>query len=482
MKRYFPGVAAGLAVLVSPLVSLGDEVDRVLRSLNEGANVKGSEEIKSYPVLLRAYLTLDEPPREVGEEFNHTTIHPGMTEWGEVSGWAESNPEMARAILECETKTMFGLPYGAEQVEREFREAGLVADIGAGGSLRDNQFRYLEAIETICAYATAESYRLLEAGRIQEGLDLAVATVFVGRQCCDRDFLVEELHCIATLAELLGNLRDMFYVYQDEITTQQYFDIANKKLPFLRPDRSRLFMPEGDRVVSEALIGEVFGPRGEADRERFASTFAAIQSRDAPLTRFGAARRWRLIAEVHASDEASHERLQLVYDDWWRRWRVEEYDEILAISTQFERTNPIRYAAVIYSMQNIEELFEVRNELMAAVYGTAMAAGLCGYHNQFGTYPRDSDMTYAMFVRKSLDRDPFDLQFLPFKYYLTDERTAIDTLSGRLWLEAGTGVLYSRGQDNMDDRAKEHTDDGARGDIVIWPPIKALLREQDLIY
>ncbi|MDY7108672.1 MAG: hypothetical protein SYC29_08540 [Planctomycetota bacterium] len=482
MKQDLPALVTGLAVMLAPLAaSAAEPIDEVLRELNGTRSVQGSTEIKSYPILFEAYLNLEPPPMEIGPDFNHATIHPGMPDWDAVSGWAESNPEMVDAILACEGKTLFGLPYGSMNVQRQFREAELMAEIGAEGSLRNNRFPYLRAIDVISAFATAEAYRLLESRDIQEGLDLAMAKIFVLRQCCDREFLAEQLHSIAMLSDALANLRDMFWLYEEQITADQYAEIAIEKLPFLRPDRARLFMPEGDRVVSEALIREVFTARGQPDREKFARTFAAIQSEDAPLTRFGAARRWAKVAEVHDSEEASLDRLQLVYDDWWRRWRVQEYDPILSIRTQFERTNPIRYAAVIYSMQNIEELFGVRNELMASVYGTAMAAGVAGYYSNYGTYPVDSDMTYAQFVRKRSDRDPFDLQFLPFKYYVADERRPIDTLAGRIFVEEGCGILYSRGKDNEDDRAREHTDSGEAGDIVMWPPIKALQREQGLI-
>ncbi len=485
MKRDLMALTTGLAVIICPLAAIAaDPIEEVLAELNTGnhsRSVKATKEHKSYPVLFKAYLNLSEPPIELGEVFNQTTIHPGMMEWSAVSGWAESNAAMAEAILESESKTLFGLSYGAANVEAEFRDAGLIADIGAGGSLRNNLFPYMEAIDEIAAFATAESYRLFEAGKTQDGLDLAMANIFVLRQCCDREFLAEQTESISMLTEALVNLRDMFYLYQDQITPEQYGEIASMRIPHLRPDRQRLMIPEGDKVVSSALIKEVFDSRGQADREKFGETFAAIQSADEPLTRFGAARRWRMIAEVHDSEEASQDRLTLVYDDWWRRWRVEEYDPILGLDTQFERTNPIRLAAVLYSMENIEDLFFLRNELLASVYGTAMAAGVCGYNKQFGKDPRNTDMTYATFVRKISDRDPFDYEFKPFKYRVLNERFAVDTPYGRLWLESGQGILYSKGLDHEDNRGAEHTDDGAAGDVVLWPPIRAFLRKEGLL-
>ena len=32
-----------------------------------------------------------------------------------------------------------------------------------------------------------------------------------------------------------------------------------------------------------------------------------------------------------------------------------------------------------------------------------------------------------------------------------------------------------------DDRAREHTDDGLTGDVVFWPPMQALQRQQGLL-
>ena len=44
----------------------------------------------------------------------------------------------------------------------------------------------------------------------------------------------------------------------------------------------------------------------------------------------------------------------------------------------------------------------------------------------------------------------------------------------------GVPVVYSRGVDTLDGDAKTHTDDGMIGDIVVWPPLRMLEREQGL--
>lgn len=310
-------VALGLGLAMA--LPVAGQHQSVIQELNDHDTIRGSEAIKSYRVLFDAYLTLDPPPFEVDEDFNLYTIHPGMSGWSQVSGWAESNPGMAGAILECKDRNMIGLPYGVDEVDAAYRQAGIVAQIAVDGSLRRSEFPYLQAAETIAAYATAEVYRLLEAGQTQQGLDLAVAHIFILRQFCDRQFLVEKLYGIQLLVDALANLRDVFYSYFDDITPKQYMDIAWSELPFLTPDSKHLAIPEGDRIISEALLEEVFDNRQQADPDKFAATFGGVQSKNTPLERFGAARRWRMISTVHSSLTASKDRLTLVYDDWWRR-------------------------------------------------------------------------------------------------------------------------------------------------------------------
>jgi hypothetical protein len=454
----------------------------VLKTLNDDDSIKGPESAKLYKMLFDAYLDLSKPPFEISPSFNLNTIFPKMTDWKTVSGWAESNATMADAIIKCKDPkfTKVGLPYGRDGLDAKYTKAGIAADVGVSGSLRHSEFPYFDAMDAIAAFATAESYRLLEAGQTQKALDLYVAMAFVVRQFCDREFLAEKTHFVAMLSNVMENMRDMFYAYQDKITADEFIKIAQQELPFLRPDRGRLFMPEADRVVAEALIKEVFDSSSQqVDAEKFASTFAEVQSKDAPLTRFGAARRWSYIANIHSPVQESLDRLQLVYDDWWRRWRIDQYDEtLLSVPTQFTRTNPIRYAAVIYSLENLSNVFAIRNTLVADVNGTAVVAGLCGYKKTFGTYPDSQEKTYTQFMRKPNDSDPFDKLLRAFKYKLLSSRQAVEVDGDTIWIEAGEALLYSQGQDHEDGRAATHSTGGVEGDMLIWPPIKVLARAQ----
>ncbi len=478
------GVALGGVLALVPATTAAAteprQIQEVLDQLNRDDTVKGTEGSKSYRVLFDAYLKLTQPPFEISPQFNHNSIHPGMPDWTAVSDWAESNPGMAEAILACKDRNIIGLPYGAEEVDETYRKAELFCAV-VPGELRF-EFTYLYAVDLIAAYATAEMYRLFELKQATAALDLAVAFNWVSRQLCDRQFLDEKLYSIQLLVDVLANLRDAMYTYLDSITVEQFRSLAWYDLPALRPDRNRLHIPEGDRVVSEALLVEVFDERSHhPDPDKFASAFASIQSADAPLTRFGAARRWRMIALVHDSLEASQDRLALIYDDWWRRWRVQEFDTILQTDTEFERTNPVRYAAVIYSMQDIQDAFSVRNQLITAVNGTAVAAGLCAYKLTYGNYPDDKEKVYGQFIRKLIsDVDPYDQEFGRLRYRLLTRDDSVNTAFGRVSIDKGQCLLYSRGQNHADDRAREHRADGAVGDLVLWPPLKALEREQGL--
>ena len=459
-----------------------DEVDvkSVIRKLNADPSVEGSEKNKSYKVLFDAYLNMTPSPQPVGPRFDMETIWPGMTGWAAVSAWAAENSEMIEAVLIASDRNIVGLPYGLDNVSEALREGGVGIAIGVGGNLRNIDFGYFHALDTVMAVTTAEIYRLMEDGQIEDGLELSLAQLFLLRQFCDREFIDEKLRGIEMLIVGLENIRDVFFTYGTEISAEEFATIAMKQIPFLRPDRSRLFLPEADRIIAEAMIDSVFDSRlGNADPEKFRETFAEIQSKDAPLSRFGSARRWYDVANLHGSREASLERLKLIYDDWWRLWRLHPSNPILARDSEYDETNEVRYAAVLFSIEDIVKVFSVRFRLMTEVKGTAVVAGLAAYFAEFGTVPSDKERIYGVSLNKSSDVDWFDVNEGPFQYRYINERTALNLGTDRVWLDPSTHLLYSVGYNFEDDRGTNHsTDWGGTGDLILWPPMKAILREQ----
>jgi hypothetical protein len=484
--RSMISLVAGIVVLLGVLAPAApaQDIKKLLSTLNNDDTVKGSSSIRSYELIFDAYLQLEEPPQPIGEFFNFRTIHPGMDGWSDVAAWAESNPTMLEALLEAKKRGIFGLPYGRDNVDRQYRTAELVADVAADGVLRTSNYPWLRALDSVSLFAVAESYRLLEAGEYAQAFNLMSSWNVLLRQCSDRIFLVEKSYSIELLIDALSVFRDMSYMYIDRIPTDEFTRAAKLEMPLLTPGRRHLFMPEGDRIVAEALLRSLIDERDGPDSEKFAEAFSAIQSKDAPLTRFGAARRWKMIADVHGSLEASLDRLTLIYDDWYRRWQVQEYDPILTIETQFERTNPVRYSAVIYSMRDLEQCFALRSRLIMEVNGTAVASALAAYHSYLGTYPDDKEKCYGQFLRGRInDVDPFDLEWGVFKYMQVSGRRGkiVDTEFGRLEVPIGAGVLWSLGANHTDERCENSTSDGTSGDIMLWPPARALAREQGLI-
>ncbi|HMN96020.1 MAG TPA: hypothetical protein PKC43_06830 [Phycisphaerales bacterium] len=406
-------------------------------------------------------------------------IHPGMSGWDKVAEWAKANQGLADALHAVRDTRGFALPYGTGNVDAKYAAKGFCVRIGVDGELRHNEYPYVPQLEALAIFIVAEMYRRLEAGEPEKAFEVAIDGVRFFRQLCDRPMLVEKAKFIDILSDLLASQRDAMFVYRDRVPQTLFREIAIEEYPFLAPGRSTLELPEGERIVGEALLRQVFDARGQPDVEKFGDVFGELQSADKPLTRFGAAKRWERVARVHGSLDASLKRLTDIYDDWYRRWRVPPYDAMQTLPTDLSRTNPIRYGAVIHSIIDSQALFEARKRLAAEVNGAAMAAGLCGYYRQFGSYPDDREKIYAIFARKASDADPWDRQYGRFLYFFAgSQRRAVDTPLGRIWVDGG--VLYARGTDLDDDQVREVTEDGAVGDFLIWPPMRALERKEGL--
>ncbi|MHC4833158.1 MAG: hypothetical protein ACYTFH_04545 [Planctomycetota bacterium] len=475
-------VVAMLAAVVPATIAAADDAS-LLRRLNEPFG-RISEGNKSWRPLFEAIAKVTEPPMPVGRDFNQTTVWPGMADWDVVSEWAKANTALGTAILEVQDRLILGLPYGRSAVPSELAEAGLATDISVTPENRTTAFPYLDGIDLMSTWIAAEMYRLAEAGSFDEAFTLGIAGLKVLRQVADRQMFAEKRFAMERMCEALSLQRDMFWRYLDKIPATTYQRLGTKEYPFLRPTDNerlkRLEMPEGDRLVAEAMLGLGFDDNGQPIDERFEEIFAEIQSSEKPLTRFGAAKRWRAIAAVHGSLDASKERLEDIYDDWWRRWRMRQYDPMQDLDTELSRTNEIRYAAVVLSILDIQSLFPLRNRLIAEINGTVLSAGLCGYNRSFGVWPDLPAKYYAVFAPKRFDFDPYDKTYGDFVYsYLGSDRKPIDTPWGRVW---ATGcVLYALGDDHTDDGFTDHDPTGETGDFVLWPPTRALARDEGLL-
>lgn len=472
---------AALALAVGVISHADDQA--LLGRLNQPLQ-RVTEANRSWKPLFEAIAAMTPPPKPVGPDFNQTTIWTGMPDWTAVAAWAEANAKVADALKEVQDKIVLGLPYGADAVPANFKQAGLYAAVSVTDDARITTFPYLDGIRTLGAWATAEMYRLCEAGEFDAAFAIGVSHLKVLRQIADRSMLAEKSLGMLWMCEACSIQRDLFWKYLDKIPATTFQRLANDEYPFLRPTDNermkRLEMPEGDRVVAEAMLELGFDSNGQPDIDRFEEVFAEIQASSKPLTRFGAAKRWKAIAAVHGSLDASKTKLENIYDDWWRRWRMRQYDPLQELPTELSRTNEIRYAAVVVSILDIQSLFALRNRLVAEVNGTVLAAGLCGYKRTFNVWPDLPAKYYAVFAPKRFDFDPYDREYGSFLFrFLGSDRKPIDTPEGRVWV---TGcVLYARGADHEDGGFTEGDPTGAAGDLILFPPLRALAREEGLL-
>ena len=216
-----------------------------------------------------------------------------MDDWGAIEDWASSNKALGEVLKEASTKTIIGLPYGKDAVDGRYRNADLFAQvlIGDNGEV-DIAFPYLNAFRTFSTWAAAEMYRRFEAGEWTEGFDAMVDNARVLRQLCDRQMLSEKSEAMLMLAESMSVMRDAMWSYVGKMPTDELRRISTKELPFLRVADAerlkRLELPEGDRIVVEAIIEAVFDGSSSPDPQRLGEVFGAIQSGASPLTRFGA--------------------------------------------------------------------------------------------------------------------------------------------------------------------------------------------------
>lgn len=233
-----------------------------------------------------------------------------------------------------------------------------------------------------------------------------------------------------------------------------------------------------EAVLKQALTAST---GSDIDADNFAQVVGAQESDEGALQRFNTQEMWRRVSQVHGSLEASNDKLLDVYDDWWRRWRVRPFTAWHQVPTEFSRANPIKYAAVLAMVRDMDRAFAWRNVIIAEVNGTVMAAGLCGYYNEFkATWPKDRERAYAVFFQKRFDFDPFDKTYGRLQYRaLGAERQAIETPLGRVW---ATGcMVWALGANNEDESGEKHSTDASDGDLLIWPPVRALAREEGLL-
>lgn len=479
MTRRFSLIAAGVSLLAATHLAspAAAQSTKLLNKLNEVWQ-RTQDSNESWKPVLTAFLDMTKPPEEIGPGFDWEGVWPGMDRWSEWAQWAEQNQAMGKALVENETKLVFGMPYGKDKVDAAFASRGLYVDIVIEPGKRPIDCAYLSALRQIAVYANVETWRLAEAGKYEEAFKVALAALRVLRQVADQVLVEENQFAMRTMSELLTAQREVLYAHYQKMPPELLQKLSSKEYPMIRPADNeklkRLELPEGDRWVIEEVLEQCFDDNDQPSPEQFALVFAALQSADRPLERMGAVKRWNAIAALHGSYQASKEKLGRIYDDWWRRWRTRQYDAMLSVPTELSLINPIRYAAVVLSVRDLQDLFADRRRLIAELNGTIMATATCAYYRSFNLWPDDPEKLYTGYMPKKWDFDPYDTEYGHLIFRSVATPRSVSTVWGPVMVQGA--VIYARNDDHGDDQFRGHEAGGESGDFVLWPPLRHMSR------
>jgi hypothetical protein len=439
-----------------------------------------SEKNRSGPPLFNAWIVATPMPAAVPSPEN---IWPGMEGFDAWKKWVQANPGLREAILKAQGGSVLGIPYGEEGLDPAWKAKGVAALPGSAAG--EAAFPYLAAIRGLAAYATVAKYVDAEAKQFDGAFDVSIAMLRVLRQVCEQRMEVEKIVGMDLMCKLLESDRVFMAANLEAMPVAALQRAALKGYPYIKPGDNerlkRMELPEGDRLVLTESMPKAFNGAGQPDEQFFASTFGAIQSANAPLTRFGASARWRELSKVHGSLEASQEKLIAIYDDWWRRWRMRFYDPILDVPTQFSKLNQSKYAMVTLFVENLQQVFDARLRLIAEIDGTAMSAAVCGFYiDSAKQWPRDLASAFPIYGMRRMNFDPYAKDYGTLQYRNLGEKTQpLGTPWGQV--QVGGAVLWSVGPNHIDDDFAQHDAADGTGDIVFWPPPRFLARQAGLL-
>ncbi|MSR34873.1 MAG: hypothetical protein EXS12_08805 [Phycisphaerales bacterium] len=442
----------------------------------------GVSEIKrSAPILFPAWIAASPMPSAIAP--SPENIWPGMDGFADWKKWVVANPALRDAIMKAQTCFVLGIPYGAEGLDAKWKAKGLAAMPGTAQG--EAAFGYLNAMRGLTAFTAVSMYIDADAKKFDAAFDLSLAMLRVLRQVSEQRMEAEKLFGMTMMSHLLEANRVYMAANIATLPVATLQRVALKGYAFIKPGENerlkRLELPEGDRIILTESMRSAFDDAGQPDETYFANEFGSIQSISSPLTRFGAAARWRELATVHGPLVASQEKLVAIYDDWWRRWRMRFYDPILDGPTQISKMNQSKYAVVTLFVENLQQVFDARLRLISEIDGTALSAGLCGFYiDSAQQWPKELAMMFPIYGMRRMNFDPFSKDYGNLNYSnLGDKSQQLGTAWGQVSVTGA--VLWSLGPDHEDDGFDQHDPADGTGDLVLWPPPRFLARQAGLL-
>lgn len=504
--------------------------DAFIDRVNAGfADVPASQ--RSDVILLPALAKLTDPPKSI---YNPPlTVHGSVAaitpvsspDWPAVKAWVMEQPQRdgiealkkATAVEKVRESMEFAQPYGGSAAGPEANRLKIFTELGPDDdTLLLADFKHLPPLSKLVVAAHVEVTRLqFEEGKPAEAMDLAVRTIWLGRQMLNRAFLEEHRWGAGVMTLGLMRLRDIAYVdmrsESPKLMAEELRALGRRLEVGGLLSLTTWRLPQGEQIAVEQLIAKVMGRAGTVDKAAFVRIMSRYSAGDRPLRAFSESARWEALAKLHAPARESSEALAMIYGDWERRWvtfRLNRYDATLRVETDYSKLDKTKFAVLDATMRDQGSLFFWFDLINVEAMGTRQSLGVYGFKRRGGNWPPDITATRPMFVR-AREIDPFDLaRFNSLRLFVPGaRRAAVEPFNPQLaetlprqhvmdvfpevlqnkfkpvnvTLDASTFVLYSAGPNGTYDgciRATQMADDAQnRGDYLLWPPVLSLVRE-----
>jgi hypothetical protein len=488
-------------VLVSPLAALADQfVDRLNALYKTIPDARRTDETL-FPVLAK----MADPPPGLTDLIQSALVPATAPEFAKFAEWAQGEPQKAviEAIKKCTAeegrgKTWeIGQPYGAIDANPDMVMVGMYTELGDPPLLAQAEIKWLPRMQAALTLVQIEATRLQAEGKPAEAMDLVLRGVFLGRQLAGRGLFAEMNLGFEAMVVGLARLRDLAYqdmrADQPKLTPEQIRDLIARmrdRNGVLQIDRIEL--PLGDRLAAEQLISRIMKADGSVEPDAFARTLSRIAARQRAMRLFSEDAKWSAIAKLHADGKASINAIEQVFGDWAKRWRLNLWDPVLKLPTDFSRLSRTKFAAVEVFLADVGVLFSRRTELQVELVGTRSALGHYGYFLQMRRFAPDSASIKPAFVPGN-ELDPFDPTLSQWMTLMVPGRGTASPIRAAVFprllsvsytqFEVSFGpetfVMYSMGPKASRAGGKRFTQMtfDNQGDYLIWPPMLSLIRQ-----
>lgn len=498
LQRWFTLASAITLTGLASLAHADPFVDKV-NELYKPVPADRRSETLLFPALAKS----TEAPAVVRGRLNAALLPASRPSFKDAAAWAQAEPQkavlaaLAKATTEQDWKKAFALaqPYGFDGVDPDLVTAGLYTELGDPPTLLGAQFLYMRFMDRLESLAHVEATRLAADGKTKEALDVLFHLLLVGRQMVDRAFLAEKRWGTASMVLTLERMRDIAYTDAKAATPSLNADHLRDLIARIR-DRAgilgvdRIDLPRADRLGAEQMIARVFTPGGGPRPEAFAPVLGRARSAERPLRVWSETGRWEVLGRMHAGEADTKRQLDALFIDWQRRWSLPPSDPALRLTSEYEKLDRVRFAAVDQLVGQVGSLFGDRLHLQAEIAATRTALGLAGFVLLNKTFPPSISAIRPALINQ-LDSDPFERDKRIPEMFIPGRRANDTTKTHDISIFPGGGqpnfsvtvsddtfVVYLVGPDGSPNGARRATQmvDDPRGDYLVWPPVLSLLR------